>query len=139
MPRILFTSLVLAFSFQPACAERAALIEDVAPTAQPKWACPSSVTVGNVEHRQTPGIGVYDGPPEERAAWAPEPRRFIQHHPGGTDNIYIACYYEALEPPLIIHAKGATHCGKGGKPLAYGCWDGPSPPPYNRGDPRLQQ
>jgi hypothetical protein len=150
MLRMFFAGLAISLALQSVFAKGSVIeeaepseeiIQDVMPSTAPKWACPTSVKIGGIEYKNIVMVAIFDGPPEEQARLHPEPRKYVQHHfyPGTGENVYLSCGYEGLETPLIIHAKGATHCGEGGAPRAYGCWDGPSPPPYNRGDPRLRQ
>ena len=127
MRHILFSSIVLSFTFQLAYAEK--IIEDVVPTSAPKWACPSSVKIGNVEYRNLISVAVFTDPPENLFRLAPEPRKHIKFRFSLTEeNVYFTCGYEGLETKLIIHAKGATFCGDSETPHTFGCWDGQPPP-----------
>ncbi|MDR3088069.1 MAG: hypothetical protein LBU45_09020 [Azoarcus sp.] len=136
MLRILLTWLIFSFVFQSAHAAKPEpeepepeFTEDAPVKDAPKWACPSSIRVDGIEYDKLPGVAVFDGPPENLARLAPEPRRYIAHRFLSGENIYLSCGYAGLETRLIIHAKGATFCGTGGNDTSpvYGCWTGPSP------------
>jgi hypothetical protein len=101
--------------------------------------CPTSIKLGGVE-RAYSFVWVYDGSPTA------ETSSFLIGGPNslgwrGMTDPYLVCGYAASEKStpgqdqmhgqqIIIHAKGATHCGVFTTPAGDvgACWDGPSPP-----------
>ena len=126
MLRIFLAMLIFPLLMQTASA-------DEADWGAPKWACPSSITIGGKIYEYAGGTAFYDAP-ENLGQLVPERNnngirfRFFKSY-----NIYMVCRYEGLEYQLILHAKDATFCGNKDK-QPFSCWTSPVTKPVKLND-----